>query len=1442
MKKMLRTSCILLFFVTVLNASLKAQTGPGGVGNAAGSAGQPANRLWLRGDAGTSTTVNGATVATWDDQSGNANNTSSAASPTAPLYQAGVANGKPVLRFDGNQFFRASAVGIAGNGGSHYFIVPKANGVQPEGTTTAAGGAYLIDRFPGGNPLASLKIIDAPSQRYGYQKRTDAGGGLTSISSTTAISQTNFQIVNYTRIRIGANNSVYRIFVNGNAEGTQVDNADGDLTPDAPQIGRHAINASEGLNGDIAEVLVYGAALNAAQRIIVENYLSAKYAVPVSNDKFSSDALYPNDLAGIGRESIIASHVSANSSILNFNVAAIGTNAHYLLFGHDNANAAALTNITGDDFRADASGTRRVAREWRVDRTGGFTDNVDVAVDVSAITGLPANFTYALFIDANGDGDFVDASDTFADLTGSGATRTAADVAIPDGATVTIGALQRVLAFASATSQGFENTVPFPPLTVAVNYPYTAGSTDITFAYSVVPTGANPATDPADFTTTRATGTLVAGNATADLNAGATTPDAAIAVVNDGGVENTEQILLTLASPTGAILGTQLTQVYSILDDDDPRKISFSTAAFSVSEGNGGGTQLISVTLNIAQPTSGSAPFSTVEYAVSGTATIGNLAVTTNDARINETGTGPITDTRNERLSETQGRITFDDAITTVTLNLLVSRQDDGFESDETIVLTLQNPASAALSVSDPVVLTITLTDDDGAPTVQFATANSSFSETVGTVNVGVTLSAAAGVDVTVDFSVAGGTPPATGGGVDYTAFTVSPVTIPAGSTSASVQIGLINDVDEEPDEQVLLTITGTSAALGTPLTHTLTILDNDLFGDVGPGGVGQSTSNALWVKADAGTSTTTDGAALTFWNDQSGNVYNLNSVFGTPLYRAGFVNGQPAIAFNGDQFFTRNAAFGIAGDAGFHYFVVAQANGAQGTGGFGDGNGAYLIDRNTVGFSDQPLAGLKVLGGQLYGFQKRDDAGGGLGGVASTSPISTAAFQIVDYARVRAANAYQIFVNAVNEGTLTATDGDITPSPIHIGRHASTANGGLNGWISEVAVYDNSLNAARRIIVENYLSAKYSTAIINDFYAGDAPLNGNYDFEVQGIGTTDGTFTNGHISASNGGGLSLRERNGSLDAAGEFLLSGHNGLAAAPLSQSDLALPVTDRWQRVWFLDKSGAIDARTIFDFSSAGVSVTPASPANYRLLYRAGQSGAFAEVATAGAATIENTDQIVFDVDNINLIDGYYTIGTTNLADSPLPVELTLFNISLKDGGVLAQWTTASETNNAGFILERSETRSGGYEEVASYRTSDALKGLGNSATGKNYQVTDAAKLDAGKTYFYKLKDVSLSGTVTEYEPKSVVALQYALDQNYPNPFNPTTTIRYALRKDGQTTLTIYNVLGQKVAVPVDENQKAGSYQLAFNAARLSSGLYFYRLQSGTFTATKKMLIVK
>jgi len=94
------------------------------------------------------------------------------------------------------------------------------------------------------------------------------------------------------------------------------------------------------------------------------------------------------------------------------------------------------------------------------------------------------------------------------------------------------------------------------------------------------------------------------------------------------------------------------------------------------------------------------------------------------------------------------------------------------------------------------------------------------------------------------------------------------------------------------------------------------------------------------------------------------------------------------------------------------------------------------------------------------------------------------------------------------------------------------------------------------------------------------------------------------------------------------------------------------------------------------------------------------------------------------------------------------------------------------------------------------------------------------------------------IIKYTPPAV----FALEQNFPNPFNPSTTIYYQLPIDGRVSLKVYNVLGQEVTTLFDEQQSAGYHEARLDASTLASGLYFYRMSAGNFTAVRKLMVIK
>ena len=198
-------------------------------------------------------------------------------------------------------------------------------------------------------------------------------------------------------------------------------------------------------------------------------------------------------------------------------------------------------------------------------------------------------------------------------------------------------------------------------------------------------------------------------------------------------------------------------------------------------------------------------------------------------------------------------------------------------------------------------------------------------------------------------------------------------------------------------------------------------------------------------------------------------------------------------------------------------------------------------------------------------------------------------------------------------------------------------------------------------------------------------------------------------------------------------------------------------------------------------------------------------------------------------------------TLIVDDPVPVELVSFNASINENSVVLNWKTGTETNNSGFEIQRSFSQG---DIRTDWSAIEFVEGNGTTTNPTSYQYTDNTIGKIG-TYFYRLKQIDFDGSYAysnEVEVQVTNPIIYELSQNHPNPFNPSTIITYQLPEQSRVTLKVYDIIGKEVATLVDKEQAVGSYEVEFDAASLSSGIYIYRLQAGDYIAQKKMVLVK
>jgi hypothetical protein len=188
---------------------------------------------------------------------------------------------------------------------------------------------------------------------------------------------------------------------------------------------------------------------------------------------------------------------------------------------------------------------------------------------------------------------------------------------------------------------------------------------------------------------------------------------------------------------------------------------------------------------------------------------------------------------------------------------------------------------------------------------------------------------------------------------------------------------------------------------------------------------------------------------------------------------------------------------------------------------------------------------------------------------------------------------------------------------------------------------------------------------------------------------------------------------------------------------------------------------------------------------------------------------------------------------------PVELESFSGESVGNAVYLSWSTSTETNNKGFEIQRSEDG----DQKSEWKSIGYVEGKGTTTLTHVYSFKDN-NVTPGK-YIYRLKQIDFDGSYkysNEIEVDVNSISEFALEQNYPNPFNPTTQIQYQLPETGNVTIKVYDILGNEVRTLVNDNKPAGSYTVNFNAKGLSSGIYFYKITSGSFIETKKMILMK
>ncbi|OFY39124.1 MAG: hypothetical protein A2275_13400 [Bacteroidetes bacterium RIFOXYA12_FULL_35_11] len=1164
-------------------------TGPGGVGD------RNTNLLWLKGDvglysdAGITPATNGNPIQQWNDFSGNANNISQATGSKQPVFYTNILNGRPVVRFDGSDDIVKGPASNAVLGGAiqnvSAFTVFKT-------TTNNAGRFWSFKRdATETNPLLE-GVINSTATEAGFYVRR--GGGQDDFIDGGVCNNGNAHIAANRVTNTGP-------LRNNLIDETTLTTSNNTILATSANPGLFTVGATTDgaahYTGDLSEIIVYNKYLNEAQRIIVDNYLSSKYNITISNDKYTLDVAHNYDVAGVGQASDATNHLAAMSAdILKISSPAGLANNVYMLFGHDNASVSSWTTTEAPNA---GSNIQRIAREWWFDQTGGTITSVTATIDVAGFPAPPVGYeTYVLLVDA--DGDFSSGATQYPLLLEDGTCYSASNVIINDLDFVTIAVARRVIQFELANSGIFEPNGP-ALLKVILSTP---SLSNVTVDFSV--TGGT-ATDADYSIVPPLTATITPGNLFTYVQVG---------IFNDVLLESDETVIVTLANANGAIIGSNQSHILTIQDDDNPRKISFSTTSSSGDESVDVIT--LNVEINVADALN---PTQANFYVSGGTATGGGVDFTLISANV----VVPA--------GLTTGSFTF-----TVTDDFL-------YETNETVIVSLQTPVNCNLALTNT-SYTYTINDNDGIPTVQFTQAASGGDESVSPGLIQVSLSAASGADVTVDYTVTPIT--ALGDGDDYNLPSIpGSIIIPAGSVVLNIEPLILDDTDLEQDETFSVEITGaTGATLGTILTNTYTIYDNDGIGFIGPGGVGNNYTdnnfNVLWLRADYGTNTTTSGSAVTYWNDLSGNGNNATSPSGKePDYLTPAIGGMPAVRFtkaNTDYMNYNYSGSSTVVDQPYSVFFV----GARTTGNNGivhpvlGGTTANLNQFITLEWTDQSTDASNIRFGQNTNYS------------IGTSALVPSTYGI--YSGLFSTSTGRFFYQ--NSSTSLGTNATITaissiPTAPAIGRNAANY-GDVN--IAELIQYRVFLNTAQKKIVENYLSTRYGIALGgNDKF--DETGYAGFKYDLAGIGRDDAS--NFHTAAMSANILKV----GGADnlGNGEFLLFAHDNGDITAWAATEVPNVFTERLALEWRFKESGGDLGSLTFTVDIASFPALSPGYQSYTLLVDA--DGDFSSGATIypmasaggtlyqalGVSIADNNFVAIGTIRNVTILAGNFDVGT-------------------------------------------------------------------------------------------------------------------------------------------------------------------------------------------------------
>ncbi len=963
-------------------------------------------------------------------------------------------------------------------------------------------------------------------------------------------------------------------------------------------------------------------------------------------------------------------------------------------------------------------------------------------------------------------------------------------------------------------------------------------------------------------TATEGTDYSIVGSGSLDVTAGAASVNIPIRIADDGADEHDETVVLTLTVGTGYDVGSLGKHTLTITDNDTPQ---FEFTSPLGSAGEGSGTLNVSVTI-----TPSPAGVLELNYTVKGSAIEGADYISPLLSPIPVPANSP-------------------------SVNIpLILIDDNSEENDETIILTLMGGTGYNLGSTNQHTLTITDNDRVIPPRVSFASASAGVSEDAGIHHVKVSVSPAPANAFTLNYNLDGSATRNT----DYTSS--GTVSVAANAISVNIPITITDDDITENSETVLLTLTdGNGYTVGSNHEYTLTITDNDavVLPEVtfasSSGSVAESVGTHN-VTVNFSTAAPAGGFELKYNLDGSATRNTDYTSSETVSVTANAISANISVMVTDDDvnensetvLLTLTDGSGYTVGSNHEYtltitdndaVVLPEITFASSSGSVAESVGTHNV---TVNFSTAAPAGGFELNYNLEGSATRNTDYTSSGIVFVTANAVSASIPVMvtdddveendETIILTLVRGTEYEVGSASKHTLTVTDDDGTPPVLPFKPEAAFISASAS--VSEdVGSYTLPLR----------LSVAPEESLTLNYQPGGNATEG-VDYRVDGSGTVSVaagvTEANILITIIDD---NLEENHETITftlTSGTGYDVGNANTHTLTIMDDDETPPVITFKPEVAFISASASVSEDvgshtlplrlSVAPEESLTLNYQPGGNATEGVDYRVDGSGTVSVAAGVTEANIlitiiddnleENHETITFTLTSGTGYDvGNANMHTLTITNNDAAVTLSASPNPVPEGEAVTATATLSKVVSSEvtipLIFDSGTAENGDYDVLTSIVIrKDELSASGAIATTKDDDLnheTFTVTLGTLPAGILAGTETSVEITITDAgEVTSVESLEneiqnsYTLEQNYPNPFNPSTAIEFSLNNTQRVTLTVYDLLGQKVRTLVDDVRQAGRHKVSFDGTGIASDTYVYVLRTEKHRAVKIMTLLK